>query len=132
MCQGENPGPSYLPPHSMRETRPPVPLLFCRLATGLDGMRIENKGHMSTLTFFSVSREGLWELCLCGHEQTGLPMPASHCMVSAGGLDTGLGRAAVGWGGRRDQLACVHPYCSPLHLRCACNPTTPPGHSLSL
>ncbi|KAI4553149.1 hypothetical protein MJT46_016443 [Ovis ammon polii x Ovis aries] len=28
-----------------------------RLATGLDGMRIENKGHMSTLTFFNVSEK---------------------------------------------------------------------------
>lgn len=55
--RGKIPGPSYLPPHSMRETRPPVPLLFCRLATGLDGMRIENKGHMSTLTFFNVSEK---------------------------------------------------------------------------
>ncbi|KAB0359578.1 hypothetical protein FD754_003734 [Muntiacus muntjak] len=28
-----------------------------RLATGLDGMRIENKGHISTLTFFNVSEK---------------------------------------------------------------------------
>nr|BAG61477.1 unnamed protein product [Homo sapiens] len=28
-----------------------------RLATGLDGMRIENKGRMSTLTFFNVSEK---------------------------------------------------------------------------
>nr|XP_012595082.1 opioid-binding protein/cell adhesion molecule isoform X2 [Microcebus murinus] len=28
-----------------------------RLATGLDGVRIENKGHMSTLTFFNVSEK---------------------------------------------------------------------------
>eukprot|EP00070_Physeter_catodon_P024099 XP_023987036.1 opioid-binding protein/cell adhesion molecule isoform X5 [Physeter catodon] len=28
-----------------------------RLATGLDGMRIENRGHISTLTFFNVSEK---------------------------------------------------------------------------
>ncbi|XP_043749300.1 opioid-binding protein/cell adhesion molecule-like, partial [Cervus elaphus] len=28
-----------------------------RLATGLDGMRIKNKGHISTLTFFNVSEK---------------------------------------------------------------------------
>ncbi|KAM9220122.1 opioid-binding protein/cell adhesion molecule isoform 3-T3 [Dugong dugon] len=28
-----------------------------RLATGLDGVRIENKGHISTLTFFNVSEK---------------------------------------------------------------------------
>ncbi|XP_012499738.1 PREDICTED: opioid-binding protein/cell adhesion molecule isoform X4 [Propithecus coquereli] len=28
-----------------------------RLATGLDGLRIESKGHMSTLTFFNVSEK---------------------------------------------------------------------------
>lgn len=32
-------------------------LLCCRLATGLDGMRIENKGRISTLTFFNVSEK---------------------------------------------------------------------------
>lgn len=32
-------------------------LSLCRLAPGLDGMRIENKGHISTLTFFNVSEK---------------------------------------------------------------------------
>lgn len=35
-------------------------LCFCplrRLANGLDGVRIENKGRMSTLTFFNVSEK---------------------------------------------------------------------------
>lgn len=32
-------------------------LLCCRLATGLDGVRIENKGRISTLTFFNVSEK---------------------------------------------------------------------------
>lgn len=32
-------------------------LLPCRLANGLDGVRIENKGQMSTLTFFNVSEK---------------------------------------------------------------------------
>lgn len=31
--------------------------LPCRLANGLDGLKIENKGRMSTLTFFNVSEK---------------------------------------------------------------------------
>ncbi|XP_036600382.1 opioid-binding protein/cell adhesion molecule isoform X1 [Trichosurus vulpecula] len=39
------------------EIRDGATLKLSRLATGLDGVRIENKGRMSTLTFFNVSEK---------------------------------------------------------------------------
>lgn len=53
----ESPAPLACPLTPRVEPDPQYLLFFCRLATGLDGMRIENKGHISTLTFFNVSEK---------------------------------------------------------------------------
>lgn len=47
---------ALLPAVTVCGTRPTIPS-HCRLATGLDGVRIENKGRISTLTFFNVSEK---------------------------------------------------------------------------
>lgn len=94
------PNPSHLP-------------FFCRLATGLDGVRIENRGHISTLTFFNVSEKDYGNYTCVATNTLGNTNASitlyGECRRPGRGARRGGGLQGLGREERAPCLACVRP-----------------------
>jgi hypothetical protein len=92
----------------------------CRLATGLDGVRIENKGRISTLTFFNVSEKDYGNYtCVAtnklGNTNASITLYGECRKPGSGGLGHVRELQELGRVAGRICLACFHPYCSTHH-----------------
>ncbi|KAF6278241.1 opioid binding protein/cell adhesion molecule like [Rhinolophus ferrumequinum] len=91
-----------------------------RLATGLDGVRIENKGRISTLTFFNVSEKDYGNYTCVATNKLGNTNASitlyGECRKPGCSWLSHVGEHE---GLKREEgniyLACVHPYCSTHH-----------------
>lgn len=85
----------------------------CRLATGLDGVKIENKGRISTLTFFNVSEKDYGNYtCVAtnklGNTNASITLYGECSKPGRGGLSHVAELGRIGREEGRICLTCVH------------------------
>ncbi|KAM9658353.1 opioid-binding protein/cell adhesion molecule isoform 1-T1 [Trichechus inunguis] len=79
-----------------------------RLATGLDGVRIENKGHISTLTFFNVSEKDYGNYtCVAMNKLGNINASISLYEISPSSAVAGPGAVIDGVNSASRALACL-------------------------
>ena len=109
------------------QPNPSHPLLSCRLATGLDGVRVESRGHISTLTFFNVSEKDYGNYTCVATNKLGNTNASitlyGECRRPGRGAWRGGGFQGLGREEGAACLACVRPQGSTPHLRCERNST---------